>query len=55
MKNGVPFEVAFGIAPENRATAVLDDVERRAASIVFGMFEGHKFNFDTMQFEKPGD
>ena len=52
MKNGIPFEVAFGIAPENKEAAHLNKLERRAASIIFGIYDGGKFNYDTMQFEK---
>lgn len=51
MKNGVPFEIAFGIEPENRKVAYLDALEREAAAIHFAIFDGGKFNFDTMQFE----
>lgn len=44
MKNGVPFDVAFG----------MDDVMRQAAHIMFAEFEGAKFNIDAMAFEKEG-
>ncbi len=43
VKNGVPFDVAFGV----------DDVTRAAWSIIFSEMEGAKFNTRTMQFEDP--
>ncbi len=43
VKNGVPFDVAFG----------LDDVMRAGWCIIFSEMEGNKFNFTTMQFEEP--
>lgn len=42
VRNGVPFDVAFG----------LDEVTRAAWAIVFSEFEGAKFNWATMQFEE---
>lgn len=42
MKNGVPFDVAFG----------LDEVTRAAFSIVFSEMEGNKFDFNRMEFVK---
>jgi hypothetical protein len=38
----VPFDVAFSV----------DDVTRTAFSIVFSEFEGNKFNYERMEFEK---
>jgi hypothetical protein len=43
VKNGVPYERAFD----------MEDAERIAHSVVFGEFEGQKFNWSTMRFEKP--
>lgn len=43
VKNGVPFDTAFA----------LDDVTRAAFCIKFSEFEGHKFNYRTMEFEEP--
>jgi hypothetical protein len=43
VKNGVPWDVA----------EAMDDDERLAACIVFGRFEGNRWNWDTMAFEKP--
>ncbi|MDW3683110.1 hypothetical protein RA280_15395 [Cupriavidus sp. CV2] len=40
--------------PKDRADAwQMDVVERRAFSINFSIFEGGKFNWDTMRFEEP--
>ena len=47
MKNGVPFELAFGNA--DRLTLI----ERTAISIKLSEFEGNKFNYDSFEFEKP--
>ena len=47
MKNGVPFEIAFG-RPDR-----LTHAERQAMSIVFSQCEGGEFDFDTMEFKKP--
>ncbi|MBV8656623.1 MAG: hypothetical protein JO142_02250 [Burkholderiales bacterium] len=44
VKNGIPFDVAFG----------LDDMTRAAWCIVFSEMEGSKFNWDKMDFERPG-
>ncbi|MDE2354945.1 MAG: hypothetical protein KGL17_07980 [Betaproteobacteria bacterium] len=41
VKNGIPFDVAFG----------LDDVTRAAWCIVFSEQGGAKFNWRTMEFE----
>ena len=43
MKNGIPFDVAFS----------LDDVKRAAFSIIFSEMEGHKFNWDALDWEDP--
>lgn len=43
MRNGVPFDTAFELPETTRA----------AFSIVFSQFEGAKFNWDRMEFEKP--
>lgn len=42
VKNGVPFNVSFE----------LDDITRTGWSIIFSEFEGQKFNFDSMGWEK---
>jgi hypothetical protein len=42
VRNGVPFDVAFSV----------DDATRTAFSIVFSEFEGNKFNYERMEFEK---
>jgi hypothetical protein len=44
VKNGVPFDVAFG----------LDDKDRIAWCIVMSQFHGRKFNWDRMEFEEDG-
>lgn len=41
VKNGIPFDVAFGI----------DDVTRAAWCIVFSEMEGNTFDFNTMAFK----
>ena len=43
VKNGVPFDVAFG----------MDDIKRTAFCIVMSEMEGSRFNWNTMQFEEP--
>lgn len=43
VKNGVPYDVAFS----------LDPTELQAYTIIFGEFEGKKFNWGSMQFEDP--
>jgi hypothetical protein len=43
VRNGVPFDTAFELP---------DDI-RAGFAIVFSQFEGAKFNFNTMTFEKP--
>ena len=40
VKHGVPFDVAFSLPPE----------ERFAFAVIFGRFEGGKFDFDKMTF-----
>ncbi len=42
VKNGVPFDLAFSI----------DDELRTAMAIQLSIFEGNKFNIDTMMFEE---
>lgn len=42
MKNGIPFDVAFG----------LDDVTRAGWCIVFSEMEGSKFNWGSMTWEE---
>jgi hypothetical protein len=42
VKNGVPFDVALS----------LDDIDRTAYCIIFGGFEGHKWNWSRMEWEK---
>lgn len=42
MRNGIPFDVAFG----------LDETSRAAYCIVFSGFEGSKFNWNTWEFDK---
>lgn len=53
MKNGVPFHTALGMPKERADTWRVDDIERRAFSINFSIFEGGKFNWNTMKFEEP--
>lgn len=43
VKNGVPFDVAW----------VLKPVERFSWCVIFGRFDGGKFNSSTMQWEQP--
>lgn len=43
VKNGVPFDVAFG----------LDEITRTGWCIVFSEMEGAKFSFATMSYEDP--
>lgn len=42
MKNGVGFDLAFGMSDNSRA----------AFAIIFAEFEGSKFNWQTMEFER---
>ncbi len=42
MRSGVPFDTAFS----------LDDVTRAAWCIIFSEFEGRRFNFNTMDWER---
>jgi hypothetical protein len=42
IKNGIPFDVAFA----------LDPIDRFVWSVIFGKFEGAKFNLDTLEFER---
>lgn len=50
MRHGVPFHEAFGLAPGENWQ--LDGIERAAMAITFGIFEGGKFNWSTMEFEE---
>ena len=43
MKNGVEFDVAFS----------LDDAKAMAWAIIFGQFEGGKWNWNTFRWDKP--
>jgi hypothetical protein len=43
VKQGIPFDVAFGV----------DDNTRTAWCIVFSEMEGRKFDWDRMAFEEP--
>ena len=45
MKNGVPFNVAFG------QVSNLQDIERSAMAIIFSEFEGSKFKWNTLSWE----
>lgn len=42
MKNGIPFDVAFG----------LNDVTRAAFAISFSEMEGNEFDWTTMSFKE---
>ena len=42
VRNGIPFDVAFGV----------DDVTRAAWCIVFSEMEGNRFDWSRMQFEE---
>ena len=42
VKNGIPFDVAFGV----------DDITRTAWSIAFSEMEGHHFDWSRMEFQK---
>jgi hypothetical protein len=42
VRNGIPFDVAFGV----------DDVTRAAWSIVFSEMEGNTFDWNRMEFFK---
>jgi hypothetical protein len=46
VKNGVPFNAAWGLAPG--ADPELDDLEMLALAVVFGEFEGGSFDWDAM-------
>lgn len=40
--------------PKDKADAWrISPIERRAFSIAFSIFEGGKFNWETMRFEEP--
>ena len=43
VKNGVPWDVAFGV----------EETLRLAMCITFSIMEGHKFNWNTMRYEEP--
>jgi len=43
LKNGVPFDVAFS----------LSDGMKAAFSICMGELDGHRFNFERGEWEKP--
>lgn len=43
VKNGVPFDVAFG----------MDKIMRAAFYIIFEELDGHKFDWDKMKFVNP--
>lgn len=45
VRNGVPFDVAHSLSWQ----------ERYAFCIIFQRFDGAKFNFKTMEFEKSKD
>jgi len=49
--NGVPWHVALGIDPSEHI--VLTEMERAAAAIIFGIFDGGKWNWDSMTWDKP--
>jgi len=42
VKNGIPFDVAFGV----------DDITRTAWCIAFSEMEGHRFDWERMEFHK---
>jgi hypothetical protein len=46
VKNGVPFDIAFGTGIE------LDAIERSAIAIIISEFEGGKFNWNNLSWEK---
>jgi hypothetical protein len=52
MKNGVPFHTALSMSKERADAWRIDEIERRAFSINFSIFEGGKFNWNTMRFEE---
>lgn len=45
MKNGIPFDVAFA----------LDEPVRRAFSLRFSQFEGHKLDIENLQLVEDDD
>ena len=50
VRNGVPFNVAFGVPPGEQYVLVEADVASFA--IIFSEFEGNKFDINTMQFKE---
>lgn len=44
--NGVPFSTVFG------EQTTLTALEKAAMSIVFSTFEGHEFDWDSMEFKR---
>lgn len=49
MKNGVPFNTAFGVREGWR----VDKVERRAMAITFSCFNGAEYDWEAMKFREP--
>jgi len=53
VKNGVPFNTAFGINQVDQADFQLTKAELTAMQIIFSEQEGAgQFNFDTRDFDK---
>jgi hypothetical protein len=48
VKNGVPIQMAFGL--DGTGADQLDDVDRTALAICFRIFEGAKFDMQSMRF-----
>ena len=52
MRNGVPFSVAFGMDAGDLDTYRMPDDVRIALSVVFGQFDGNRYNWATHKWEE---
>lgn len=52
VRNGVPFSVAFGMDAGDLDTYRMPDDVRIALSVVFGQFDGNRYNWATHKWEE---
>lgn len=53
MKNGVPFQFAFGMVKNRADDWQVDRIERRAMAITFSIFNGAEYDWEAMRFREP--
>jgi hypothetical protein len=52
VKNGVPFDVAFSLSPDERANVRLTDAEIIAFGIIISEINGAEFDFSNWRFKE---